>query len=81
MKITTEHVITFEHLVWSAYSLRQRKERVTKKGVIKYLRAQIQMFGSEETSLMGENYLDRDIDETEKDREWVQHHFSTGRDT
>lgn len=55
MKIRIAHTITRDHLLWATYHFARHGHPLSKKRILKYLRVQMEMFGSDEFSLMGSN--------------------------
>ena len=75
MKIRIYHTITKEHLIWAAYKCNHNTR--TKEKVLAYLKEQISLFGTDESSLFGENYNEGSIDGSiyEEAKAWVERKF------
>lgn len=73
MKITITFNIESKHIIWAIYMLLGANLRVSKKGIVEYLRRQIEQFGSDEDTLFGENYnTDLAGGDLDNDRNYVK---------
>lgn len=84
MKISIKFEIGKELLVWAAYMQigEKKPSRLSKQAVLTYLKEQIFMFGIDDESLMGSNYVrERDDDDLDDNPDyqnaiqWVEKNF------
>ena len=88
MKLTITFQVKKHHIEWAAYELLSTCRKLTKTIVKQYLRDQIEMFGIDDVSLMGESsssvFLEDDVAETadpgfvetlREARQWVAENY------
>lgn len=74
MNIRITHKIQDAQIIWAVYQLMTRSNNITKEKVIIYLKEQVELFGSDNSSLMGENYPEVDAIYHEA-KEWAERKF------
>ena len=57
LKIFIDCWITYEHLIWAVWDMLKRDMPVNKAAVIKHLKSQIRIYGSDLLSLTGAEYF------------------------
>ena len=74
MKIRIEYKITRGQIIWAAFQVyTSNKSRLTMQNVMQYLKQQIELFGRDQISLMGENWVNGEDEKIgiEEVKEWV----------
>lgn len=69
MKLRITHTVDRSQLEWATYHFTTKAMPLSKERILRYLRNQLEMFGSDHTSLMGSNWEEPDEYE---DKDWAR---------